>query len=41
MENLGRGTNEETMWVSEIDQIDSKHIRVELEDSETILLSIF
>jgi hypothetical protein len=27
--------------VSEIDQIDSKHIRVELEDSETILLSIF
>jgi len=29
------------MWVSEIDQIDSKHIRVELEDSETILLSIF
>ena len=37
----GRGTNEETMLVSEIDQIDSKHIRVELEDSETILLSIF
>lgn len=37
----GRGTNEETMWVSEIDQIDGKHIRVELEDSETILLSIF
>ena len=36
----GRGTNKETMWVSEIDQIDSKHIRVELEDSETILLSI-
>lgn len=37
----GRDTDEETMWVSKIDQIDSKHIRVELEDSETILLSIF
>ena len=36
----GRGTNEETMWVSEIDQIDSKHIRVELEDSKLIHLVI-
>ncbi len=37
----GRDINEETMWVSEITQIDNEHIRVELENSETILLSIY
>lgn len=37
----GRGDNEKTMWVSQIDQVDNEHIRVELEDSETTLLSIY
>jgi hypothetical protein len=37
----GRDTNEETMWVSEINQIDNEHIRIKLENSKTTLLSIY
>lgn len=37
----GRDAGKETMWVNEITQIDGGHIRVELEDSETILLSVY
>ena len=38
---LGREAGKEPMWVKEIKQIDSRHIQVELEDSETILLSVY
>lgn len=37
----GRNTKEETMWVSDITPIDNKFISVKLEDSETILVSIY
>ncbi len=37
----GRSTNKETIWINEITQIDSEHIRIGLESAETILISVY